>query len=83
MYDTRRGFGMLRRLTAIGAALIVTLGCGTTTFAHPGHGTIPPEQPAHYLEPGRVAQRVEHGRELELVYGWVMGLSQGGLWRQL
>src|SRR4051812_9892673 len=54
MIDTREGIGMLRRLTEIGAALIVTAGSGAVAVAHPGHGTIPPEQPAHYLEPVHV-----------------------------
>ncbi|MFO1094273.1 MAG: hypothetical protein U0992_13345 [Planctomycetaceae bacterium] len=45
---------MLRRLTGIGAASIVTLGSAAAALAHPGHGTIPPEQPAHYLEPVHV-----------------------------
>ena len=30
------------------------------------------------LEPGRVAQRVEYGRELQLLTGWVMWLSHSG-----
>ena len=45
---------MLRRLTGFGAALIAALGFAATALAHPGHGTIPPEQPAHYLEPVHV-----------------------------
>jgi hypothetical protein len=35
-------------------------------------------KPAHDLEPGRVAERVKHGRKFELLAGWVMRLSHGG-----
>ena len=34
-------------------------------------------QPAHDLEAGRITERVEHGRKLELLAGWVVRLSHG------
>jgi len=31
--------------------LLLVAFLATDVFAHPGHGTIPPDQPAHLLEP--------------------------------
>jgi hypothetical protein len=41
---------MLRRIQSIGAAIAATA-AGGTAFAHPGHGVIPSDEPAHWLEP--------------------------------
>jgi len=41
---------MLRRIINLAIALSVATASGSA-FAHPGHGVIPPEEPAHWLEP--------------------------------
>jgi hypothetical protein len=41
---------MLRRIIHAGSALAAVV-TGGSVFAHPGHGVIPSDQPAHWLEP--------------------------------
>jgi hypothetical protein len=41
----------MKRLLSSGVAAFATIVCGSMAMAHPGHGVIPPDEPAHWLEP--------------------------------
>jgi hypothetical protein len=41
----------MKRLINSGVAAFVTMTSGAIVHAHPGHGVIPPDEPAHWLEP--------------------------------
>jgi hypothetical protein len=41
----------MKRLLNCGVAAFVTMASGAIARAHPGHGVIPPDEPAHWLEP--------------------------------
>lgn len=45
------GKQMVRRIKELGGMAAVLAACGQAAWAHPGHGVIPPENPAHWLEP--------------------------------
>jgi hypothetical protein len=44
---------MNRFLTST-ASGVAALACTASAWAHPGHGTIPAEEPAHWLEPAHL-----------------------------
>lgn len=60
---------MLRRITQLGMALWLSA-AGGTAFAHPGHGTIPPEQPAHLLEPVHLLPLLLVGLAVAGFFAW-------------
>lgn len=41
----------MRHLLSSGVAALATAAYESTAWAHPGHGVIPPDEPAHWLEP--------------------------------
>lgn len=65
---------MPRRLHAV---LIAAAHCltGATVFAHPGHGVIPPDEPAHWLEPVHLLPVLGTAAVTCIAYRW---LSNGG-----
>jgi hypothetical protein len=42
---------MLQKITIAGWGLTAVLAAESLAWAHPGHGVIPPDEPAHWLEP--------------------------------